>query len=79
MGNKNLKKIPITNFVINKRNDYIPTPTDPEKLKEGMKSEKKNLKTLTKQNKSLKDFNLIENCLLKHPLLFFLEKNAELK
>ena len=46
MGNKNLKKIPITNFVINKRNDYIPTPTDPEKLKEGMKSEKKKFKNL---------------------------------
>ena len=79
MGNKNLKKIPITNFVINKRNDYIPTPTNPEKLKEGMKSEKKNLKTLSKQNKSLKDFNLIEKCLLKHPLLYFLEKNARIE
>ena len=79
MGNKNLKKIPITNFIINKRNDYIPTPTDPERLKEGMKSEKKNLKTLSKQNKSLKDFNLIEKCLLKHPLLYFLEKNARIE
>ncbi len=76
MGNKNLKQIPITNFVINKPNDFIPTPTDPDKLREGMKSEKKNLKTLSKQNKSLKDYTLIENCLLKHPLLYFLEKNA---
>ena len=79
MGNKSLKKIPITNFIINKRNDFIPTPTDPEKLKEGMKSEKKNLKTLSKQNKLLKDCELIEKCLLKHPLLYFLEKNARME
>ena len=49
---------------------------DSEKLKEGMKLEKKNLKTISKQNKSLKDYTLIENYLLKHPLLYFLEKNA---
>ena len=76
MGNKNLKQIPITNFIIKKPNDFIPTPTDPDKLKEGMKLEKKNLKTISKQNKSLKDYTLIENCLLKHPLIYFLEKNA---
>ena len=76
MGNKNLKQIPVSNFLINKPNDFIPTPTDPEKLREGMKAEKKNLKTLSKQNKSLKDFTLLENCLLKHPLLYFLEKTA---
>jgi hypothetical protein len=76
MGNKNLKQIKITNFSINKPNDFIQTPMDSEKLKEGMKLEKKNLKTISKQNKSLKDYTLIENCLLKHPLLYFLEKNA---
>ena len=36
MGNKNLKNISITNFPINKDNNFIKTPTDIEKLKEGM-------------------------------------------
>ena len=51
MGNTALKKIGITNFIINKPNNFVPTSSDPEALKEGMKSEKKNLKTLCKQNK----------------------------
>ena len=76
MGNKNLKNISITNFPINKDNNFIKTPTDIEKLKEGMKEEKKNLKTISKQNKSLKDYTLLENCLKNHPILYFLDKNA---
>ena len=76
MGNKNLKNISITNFPINKDNNFIKTPTDIEKLKEGMKEEKKKLKTISKQNKSLKDYTLLENCLKNHPILYFLDKNA---
>ena len=76
MGNKNLKNISITNFPINKDNNFIKTPTDIEELKEGMKEEKKNLKTISKQNKSLKDYTLLENCLKNHPILYFLDKNA---
>ena len=76
MGNKDLKTIPISNFIINKLNNLILTPNDPEKLKEGMRAEKRHLKTISKQNKSLKDFKLIEKCILKHPILYFLEKNA---
>ena len=76
MGNKNLKNISITNFPINKDNNFIKTPTDIEKLKEGMKEEKKNLKTISKQNKSLNDYTLLENCLKNHPILYFLDKNA---
>jgi cGMP-dependent protein kinase len=76
MVNKNLKNISITNFPINKDNNFIKTPTDIEKLKEGMKEEKKNLKTISKQNKSLKDYTLLENCLKNHPILYFLDKNA---
>ena len=79
MGNITLKKIPITNFIINKSNDFIPTSSDPEILKKGMRAEKKNLKTLCKQNKSLKDYTLIERCLLKHPLIYFLDKNARME
>ena len=79
MGNITLKKIPITNFIINKPNDFIPTSSDPEILKKGMRAEKKNLKTLCKQNKSLKDYTLIERCLLKHPLIYFLGKNARIE
>ena len=79
MGNTALKKIGITNFIINKPNNFIPTSSDPEALKEGMKTKKKNLKTLCKQNKSLKDYSLLERCLLKHPLIYFLEKNARVE
>ena len=43
MGNRHLNQIPISNFIIKKPNDFIPTPTDPDKLKEGMKLEKKNI------------------------------------
>ena len=41
MGNITLKEIPITNFVINKPNNFIQTSTDPDVLKEGMHLEKK--------------------------------------
>ena len=76
MGNKSLKEISISNFIISKPNDLILTPNDPEVLKKGMKAEKKNLKNLSKQNKSLKDFKLIEKCILSHPILCILDKNA---
>ena len=79
MGNITLKEIPITNFVINKPNNFIQTSTDPDVLKEGMHLEKKNLKTLSKQNKSLKDYTLLEKYLLKHPLIYFLDKNARME
>ena len=79
MGNTALKKIEITNFIIQKPNNYIPTSNDPEVLKEGMKSEKKNLKILCKQNKSLRDYSLLDGCLLKHPLIYSLEKNARVE
>ena len=76
MGNKNLKQIPITNFRIEKANNFIKTTTDPEQLKQGMRKEKKNLKTISKQNKTLKDYDLIEKTLRNHPILYFLEQNA---
>ena len=76
MGNKNLKTISIKNYIINKPNNFIKTPTDPEKLREGMRKEKKNLKTISKQNKSLKNFTLLEECLRNNPFFYFLEKNA---
>ena len=46
MGNITLKKIPITNFIINKSNDFIPTSSDPEILKKGMRAEKKKFKNI---------------------------------
>ena len=76
MGNKNLKTISIKNYIINKPNNYIKTPIDPENLREGMRKEKKNLKTISKQNKSLKNFTLLEECLRNNPFFYFLEKNA---
>ena len=76
MGNENLKTISIKNYIIDKPNNFIKTPIDVEKLKEGMHKEKKNLKVISKQNKSLKDYTLLEECLRNNPFFYFLENNA---
>ena len=75
MGNKNLTQIKIENYP-EKNNDLaIPTST-PDMDKEAVNNEKQNMKLINKHNKECKDSSLIDECLISHPFLRALEKQA---
>ena len=75
MGNKNLSKVSLENFLPSK-NDLKLIDSAQDKDKEAVQSEKANMKLLNKHNKEGKDSNLIDDCLISHCFLRALEKQA---
>ena len=65
MGNPNSKVLKIDNFV-KCANDLIISPVNSQLDKEACEAEKAKLKLVSKHNLELKDYNLLEDCLLDH-------------
>ena len=75
MGNKNLGQIKIENYP-EKSKDLIISNSTPDKDKEAVNNEKKNMKLINKRNKECKDSSLIDECLISNCFLRALEKQA---
>ena len=75
MGNPNSKSLKIDNF-IKYANDLIISPVNSQIDKEACEVEKKNLKLVSKHNLDLKDFNLLEDCILDHFFLRALDNKS---
>ena len=75
MGNPNSKSLKIDNF-IKYANDLIITPVNSQMDKEACEVEKKNLKLVSKHKLDLKDFNLLEDCILDHFFLRALDNKS---
>ena len=76
MGNKNLSKIRIENYPEKKNDLILLLNTTHEKDKAAVNKEKQNMKLINKHNKEMKDSSLIDECLINHPFLRALEKQA---
>ena len=76
MGNKNIGSINIENYPAKKSDLQLLLNSTSEKDKAAASKEKENLKLINKHNKEMKDSNIIEECLINHPFLRALEKQA---
>ena len=74
MGNNNLKEIKVTNFIIEKENNFIPTPSNVEFMEKSKEKERINLQLIT-QEKTSHDLALLEKTFESHPIFSVLEKN----
>ena len=75
MGNNNLNAVKVENYP-DLKNDIKFCNTTPDKDKEFVNKEKKNMKLINKHNKECKDADLIQQCLVNHFFLRALEKQA---
>ena len=75
MGNPNIKRLKIDNF-INYKNDLVIAPVNSQLDKEACEKEKQNLKLVSKHNKELKDRDLLENSLFNHFFLRALDNKS---
>ena len=75
MGNPNIKRLKIDNF-IQYKNDLVIAPVNSQLDKEACEKEKQNLKLVSKHNKELKDRELLENSLFNHFFLRALDNKS---
>lgn len=75
MGNPNIKRLKIDNF-IKYKNDLVIAPVNSQLDKEACEKEKQNLKLVSKHNKELKDRDLLENSLFNHFFLRALDNKS---
>ena len=78
MGNniKNVDKLEINNFRLRTYHGLTICQNDIKLDKDSIKKAKQRMQNISKHNKDGKDNDLIENCLLNHPLFCSLEKQA---